>query len=132
MSEQDWTRVVLEAGASLVSGAAGIIAGVWRAGRASAKREQAVKDDYTVKIGTLEEDMRKALATHETASRARLDLLVEQFKESFAGLRRTIDDDRLRTEREFLRKDDFRDFREEYREDMKEIKDSIKEIVKRS
>jgi len=132
MSEQDWTRVFLEAGASLVSGAAGIVAGVWRAGRASAKREQAVKDDYTVKIGALEEDMRQAIAAHELASRARLDLLVEQFKESFIGIRRTIDDDRLHTEREFLRKDDFRDFRDEYREDMKEIKDSIKEIASKS
>lgn len=125
MSDWDWTRTALEAGGAIASGLFGILVGIWRAGRESALREQSVKDDYTGKIGVLEEDMQRALAVHEKAAAARLELLVEQFKESFVGLRRQIDDDRLHTEREFLRKEDFKDFREEYREDMRDIKKSL-------
>jgi hypothetical protein len=126
----DWFRTALELGASLVSGAVGMVVGVWKAGRASVRREQAVKDDYTTRIGAMEKDMRAALSLHEKASEDRLDLLVTQFQESFAGLRRQIDSDRLHTEREFLRKEDFKDFREEYREDMREIKSKIDAIKK--
>lgn len=125
---ENWFEVAISVGASLVSGAVGMIAGVWRAGRASAKREQAVKDDYDAKIKTLGEEMSNALARHEKASEDRLDLLVDQFQESFNGLRRQIDGDRLHTEREFMRKEDFRSFREEYREDMREIKSKIDSI----
>lgn len=130
MSEQDWTKLAIETGVALVSGAAGVIGGIWRAGRASVHRENAVKEDYRSKIGALEDDMRKALATHEATSAARVDGLVEQFKESFIGMRRQMDDDKLYTEREFMRKDDFRDFREEYREDMRDLKKSIADIKK--
>jgi hypothetical protein len=124
----DWFRALLELVASLASGAVGIVLGVWKAGRASVKREQAVKDDYTMKIRTMEQEMRTALAHHEKASEARLDTLVDQFQESFTGLRRQIDNDRLHTEREFMRKEDFKDFRDEYREDMREIKAKIDAI----
>lgn len=67
----------------------------------------------------------------EKSSEARMNLLVEQFTESFAGIRRQIDEHRFYTERDFLRKEDFKDFREEYREDMREIKESIGSIAKR-
>lgn len=125
MSESEWARAALEAGGSLASGTLGILVGVWRAGRNSAQNEQAVKDDYVGKIAALESGMRAILAAQERTSEERLDLLVEQFKESFQGMRRQIDDDRLHTEREFLRKEDFKDFREEYREDMRDLKKGI-------
>jgi hypothetical protein len=121
----DWVKLGVSVGASLISGAAGMIAGVWRAGRDSSKREQSVKDDYDAKIKALGDEMRKALADHERASESRLDLLVGQFQESFTGLRRQVDSARLEVEREFLRKEDFRDFRDEYRKDIREIKDKI-------
>lgn len=89
-----------------------------------------MKDDYDSKIRVLGDEMRKAMADHERASEGRVDLLVEQFQESFNGLRRQIDNDRLYTEREFMRKEDFRDFRDEYREDMREIKEKIDGIRK--
>ncbi len=128
MAVTDWPQLALGAASSLLSGLGGLLLGVWRAGRKSAKREQAVKDDYTAKIGVLEDDMNAALTAHEKASRLRLEALVEQFKESFNGMRRQIDDERLHTEREFMRKEDFKDFREEYRQDMRDIKESIKDL----
>jgi hypothetical protein len=124
----DWVRTTLSVIASLLSGAIGMIAGVWRAGRASAKREQAVKDDYIMRIAAMEKEMKSDIVAHEKASEDRLDLLVTQFHESFNGLRRQIDQDRLNTEREFLRKDDFKDYLREFREDMREIKAKIDNI----
>ena len=126
---EDWVRTAVSVGASLISGAIGMLAGVWRAGRASAKREQAVKDDYDTKIIAIANEMRSNVATHEKASAARLDLLVDQFQESFNGLRRQIDSERLYTEREFLRKEDFKDYLREFREDMREIKAKIDSIA---
>ncbi len=128
---EEWLKLGISFGASLISGAVGMIAGVWRAGRASAKREQEVKDDYDSKIRALGDEMRKAMADHEKASEGRVDLLVDQFQESFNGLRRQIDSDRLHTEREFMRKEDFRDFRDEYREDIREIKAKIDNVFKK-
>lgn len=127
-AEVDWPRLAMEAAGSLLSAAGGAAIAIWRWGRNSAKQEQAVKEDYTTMIATLERDMWHALREHQEASDDRLNLLVEQFKESFTGLRRQIDDDRLHTEQKFLRKDDFRDFREEYREDMRDLKASIVEL----
>ncbi|MGF6431505.1 hypothetical protein [Bradyrhizobium elkanii] len=125
MAEIEWGKIAAEAGISLVSGFGGLILGIWKWGRWSAKAEQSVKDDYDAKIGALRDEVRKDMASHVQKSDARNDLLVEQFKESFDGIRRQIDDHKLHTETRFLPKDDFRDFREEYREDMRELKAAI-------
>lgn len=90
-----------------------------------------MKDEFDAKVATLGEQLRTSMLEVEKGAERRLDLLVEQFKESFAGLRRQIDDDRLHTEQRFLRKDDFKDFRDEYREDMREVKASIGAIGKK-
>lgn len=129
-AEYDWPRVAVEAAMSLVSGITGLVVGVWRWGRDSVKAEQDLKDEFDTKIDLLAKEMRAAMSDLERTSESRLDLLVEQFRESFSGLRRQIDDDRLRTEQDFLRKDDFRNFREEYREDMRELKRSVAAIGK--
>ena len=118
----EWGKLAIEVGISLASGIGGLIVGAWKWGRSSAEAEQAVKKDYETKIDVLREEVRKDMASHVHKSDARNDLLVEQFKESFEGIRRQIDDHRLHTETRFLPKDDFRDFREEYREDMRELK----------
>lgn len=125
MAETDWVRVGLEAGASLVSGLVGLVIGAWNWGRRSAKAEQALKDDVARKVNELREQTRAAMEKHEDHSSARTELLVEQFKESFEGLRRQMDDHKLATEREFVRKDELRVLRDEIREDMREIKTMI-------
>jgi hypothetical protein len=113
----DWFQIATQTAASLLSAIGGLIVGAWRWGRQTALQELHTREDYDAKIA-------KAKATAE----GRLDMLVGQFKETFAGLRRAIDDDRLHTEQNFVRKDDFKDFREEYRDDMRELKKQIAEI----
>lgn len=125
MADTEWGKLALEAGVSLVSGLGGLLIGAWKWGRKGAKAEQTVKDDYEGKIGALREQTRVSMDDREKANDDRNDLLVAQFKESFDGIRRQIDENRLDTEKHFLRKDDFKDFREEYRQDMRRIFDKL-------
>lgn len=120
MVDTEWVRLALGAATSLLSGFVGLLLGVWRWGRKSAMQEQKLKGELMARADAIEK-----------ASDHRIDGLVDQFKETFVGLRRQIDDDRLRNEQTFLRKEDFRDFREEYRQDMRDIKESIKDLVNR-
>ena len=129
MTDWNWQSLGLQGAFSFVSGAVGWGIGLWKAGRDSARKEQAVKDDYVGRIGTLREDVRASMDKHEKAFDDRNDLLVGQFKESFEGLRRQHDDHKLDVERRFMLKDDFRDFRDEYREDMRDLKASIATIT---
>lgn len=121
MADWNWEHLAVEAGVSLLSGVGGLILGVWRWGRNSAKHERKVEDDYNAKIDKLRDDMNISHQAYEKAATARNDLLVEQFKESFDGIRRQIDENKLDTEKHFLRKEDFGDFRKEYREDIRAI-----------
>lgn len=132
MADLDWQHVALQGGLSLLSGAGGMFFGIWKWGRRSAQQEQAVKDDYNAKIDDLREHMRASMADYEKSADARNDLLVEQFKESFEGIRRQIDDNKLETEKYFLRKEDFGDFRKEYREDMRRIFDKLDNLPRAS
>lgn len=125
MPDLDWGKVVFEAGTYVVSSVVGLGVGIWKWGRKSAADEQKIKDDYNAKIDDLREQMRASHAEYEKAATARNDLLVEQFKESFEGIRRQIDTNQLETEKRFLPKDDFKDFREEYRQDMRRIFDKL-------
>lgn len=130
MAEWDWHQLALHGGTSLVSSIGGLLFGVWKWGRKSAREEHAVKDDYTTKINALREEVRTDMAAHALKIDSGNDLLVSQFKESFEGLRRQHDDHKLDVEKRFLLKDDFRDFREEYREDMRDLKASIAGIAR--
>lgn len=130
MADTDWVRVGFEAGISLLSGLGGLVLGAWNWGKRSAHAENKLKEDVNLKITELREQTRASMEKHEDHSTARTELLVEQFKESFDGIRRQIDDHKLATEREFMRKDEFRDFREEIRTDMREIKTMIASIQK--
>ena len=122
--ELDWPRLWLEAVGSVVSAIAGLFVGIWRWGRHSALRDMRIRDDYLARI----EEMKAAIAADAHEQEIRLDELTEQVKENFTGMRRKIDDNRLLLEQQFVRKDDFREFREEYREDMRDVKRMISEI----
>ena len=100
MTGGEWIEIALKAGIALAGGVGGLFFGVWKWGRSSAKAEQAVKNQITV----LREEVRKEMAAQVTKSEAKTDLLVEQFKESFDGIRRQIDEHRYYTEKDFLKK----------------------------
>ena len=115
----------------MAGGIVGAVVAVWKWGRSSAEAEQAVKDDYNTKIRALREEMRAAMAAQTLKADDGSDLLVSQFKEAFEGIRRQIDEHRFYTEKDFMKKEDFRDFRDEYREDMRDLKASIAGISRK-
>jgi len=123
----DWPRLWLEAVGSALSAIVGVVVGIWRWGRNSALAEQQVRNDYIARI----ESMKVTLHAAEVAHDRRIDDLVDQFKETFVGIRRQFDDGRLYTEQNFVRKDDFREMREEIRDDMRDIKVSLNELRNR-
>lgn len=133
MSDGDWNwqHLGLQAGVPFLSAMGGWLLGIWRWGRASAKQEQAVKDDYDDKISALREEVRKSMAAQVQGAEDRQENLVNQFKEAFDGLRRQHDDHKLDVEKRFMLKDDFQNFREEYREDMRDLKASVAAIARR-
>src|SRR5437879_4553368 len=124
MAGGEWIEIAIKAVIALAGGIGGLFLGVWKWGRSSGKAEVA----GDAKISALRDEMRTAMATQATKSEARTDLLVEQFKETFDGIRRQLDEHRYYTEKDFLKKEDFKDFREEYREDMRDIKTAIANI----
>lgn len=128
MEDINWTQFATDTTVSLISGVGGLLIGIWRWGRRSAEHDQAVRDDYSAKIDDLREEMRLQMTAYEKGATARQEVLVDQFKESFEGMRRQMDKQRLETEQAFVRKDDFRGFREEYREDMRDLKKSIEKL----
>lgn len=132
MAGGEWADIAIKTGISFASGLGGLLIGVWKWGRSSAKAEHAVKHDYTSMIAAHREEVRISMAAHAQKADARTDLLVEQFKESFEGIRRQHDDHKLDVEKRFMLKDDFKDFREEYREDIRELKASIAGIARGS
>lgn len=77
--------------------------------------------------------MEPKLSAEITAAEHRVEEKVEEmaghFQEAFSGIRRQIDDHKLHTETNFVRKDDFKEFREEYRDDMRDLKQSIASIA---
>lgn len=131
MADLDLAKIAIEAGVSLLSGLGGLVVGAWKWGRSSAIAEHRLKVEFNDKIDVLREQTRTSMSAYEKQADARNDLLIQQFKESFEGIRRQIDDNRLDAERRFLPKNDFREWREEYRQDMRDIKESIAEVTKR-
>lgn len=131
MTDWNWQNLGVQVGVPFASGMGGWLIGIWRWGRDSAKKEQAVKDDYDGKINSLREEVRTAMTAFAKDANNRNDALVDQFKESFDGIRRQMDEHRFYTEKDFMKKEDFRDFRDEYREDMRDLKASIATIAQR-
>ena len=73
---------------------------------------------------------RTAISESETKIEEKVDLARESFDETLKGLRQKINDVELNSERSFVAKGDFDDFRKEYREDMRDLKSSIAAISK--
>jgi preprotein translocase subunit SecA len=128
----DWPQVVIEGTLSLISAFGGLVIGAWKWGRNSVLHEQRLRDEFNDKMEAFSKEVRTAMANQQQAQEDRLDGLVDQFKETFVGLRRTIDQTALDNEKRFFPKDDFRAFREEYREDMRDLKKQVGAINGRS
>jgi hypothetical protein len=82
-------------------------------------------------VGRVEErlktNFRKAIEESEKKIEERVVLAQTSFDETLKGFRQKINDVELDTERRFLQKGEFDDFRKEYREDMRDLKAMIGE-----
>lgn len=106
----DWLHVIIGLISGCAGAAGGLVAGVWRI----AHIEQGIREDFQAAIARTEHEIE-----------AKVEALVGQFQEAFSGLRQKINDVELQTEREFVGKSGFEDFRKEYREDVRNLMDKI-------
>lgn len=109
----DMIHLAVALASALVGAVGGLITGVWRVARI----EQEIRQDLTEQIA-------EAIRERD----GRLKAIAEQFDETLKGLRQKINDVELSTERHFVAKMDFDDFRKEYRVDMRDLKQSIAEL----
>ncbi len=82
----------------------------------------------------MEPNLRADFQTSINAAEQRVEQKVEEmtghFHEYFEGIRRQQDEMKLSMEKEFVRKDDFKEFREEWREAVRDLKSMIKQSGK--
>lgn len=106
----DWLHVLTGLIGALFGGFSGMIAGVWRVARIEP---------------TIRGDFERAVDTAEKRVEAKMTGATDHFDETLRGLREKINQVELGSERRFLLKDDFNDFREEYRQDIRDLKDRL-------
>lgn len=121
----EWIDIAIKAGIALSGAIGGLFIGIWKWGWSSGKAEAA----GDAKISVLREEMRTAMASHAKTVDAKTELLVGQFRESFEGIRRQIDQNLLDAERRFLPKGEFDRFLDEYRDDQRRTDDKLDRLL---
>lgn len=103
----EWAHAI----AAIIGAAVGVVGSVfgfgWRMGRIEGRLEA----KFSAQMAGTE----KRIEDH----------IVTPFNETLKGMRQKINDVELETERHFLKKDEFDDFRKEYREDIRDLKSLI-------
>ena len=115
MVSPEWAHVIIGIIGLIAGGAGGIFAGGWRMGRIE---------------GRIKLHFQSSLAESEQKFLAKVEDETKAFEQTLLALRQKINDVELDTERRFLPRGDFDDFREEYREDMRDLKQSIAGITR--
>lgn len=100
----EWAHVVIGLVGMVAGGAGGIFGGGWRLGRIE---------------GRLKLSFQASISACEQKFEDKMDLATVAFDETLKGLRQKINDVELETERGFVKKEGFDEFRKEYREDMR-------------
>lgn len=111
----EWAHIIIASLSALAGGVSGLVAGVWRIARFE---------------GRLTASFQKSINDCERRFEDKVEHITGTFDETLKGLRQKINDVELETERGFVAKGDFDDFRKEYREDMRDLKSSIAGISK--
>lgn len=110
MVDLEWAHALAAIGGAAAGAAGGIFAGGWRLGRIE---------------GRLKEHFQEAIAMSERRIEDKVEEARESFDETLKGLRQKINDVELQSEKRYLPKDEFNDFRAEYREDMRDLKQLV-------
>lgn len=106
----EWIHVAIGLVSAIFGGGAGLATGVWRVARIEGK----VRDEFKQCIDETKREIEE-----------KVEALVGQFQETFQALRQKINDVELESERGFVAKEGFDEFRREYREDMRLLNDKL-------
>lgn len=123
----DWSHSIAGVIGAALGAISGFVASIWRVARI----EPTIRMDFEASLKAAEQRMGQKIETAEQKAEEKLDGLVGQFHEAFAGMRQKINDVELGAERTFVSKRDFEEWRGEYREDMRDLKQSIANIASR-
>lgn len=113
----EWVHLIIGLASAIFGGGAGLAAGVWKVARIE---------------GQIKEEFKAYIDETKTGIEERVEALVGQFQDTFAALRQKINDVELHTERLFVSKAGFDEFRKEYREDMASLMRKIDHITVRA
>jgi hypothetical protein len=121
----EWGHVMSAFGGGIITAMGAAIGWIYNAGG----KRPSLKIEFQKSLSEAEERIEAKIDIAEKNAESKVDDMAEKFQESFNGIRRQIDDNRLHTSENYVRKEDFREFRDEYREDMRDLKSNIAKIL---
>jgi hypothetical protein len=104
-------------GGAIIGGVSSIFGLIYWAGG----RDPKLKADFQRSLTDAEERVKDKIDEVERRAENKMTSVAGDFDETLKGLRQKINDVELETERSFLKKDEFGEFRNEYRQDMQRI-----------
>ena|SRR5689334_3537557 len=127
-SDLQWAHALAAIFGAIIGAVSAIFTIGWRLGQAESKISKDVKRSVDEAQPKLEKKVDAINRSNEQSKKMledRVDRAAKDFEDTLKGMRQKINDVELGTEREFVRKTDFFDFREEYRQDMRDVKNAL-------
>lgn len=121
----DWAHAWSAFGGAIAGAIGAIGTTLYRAGG----KEPNMRLDIGNKIMAAEQRLETKIDAAERRGEDKVEGIIGQFHDSFASLRQKINDVELQTERGFVAKPDFEDFRAEYREDKNRMFEKLDRIL---
>lgn len=115
----DWQHALAAVAGSIIGGIASFAAVIYRAGG----KEPTIRADFQRYLNEAEHRVDDRIDAAEKRVEAKVEDMTGHFHEYFEGIRRQQDDMRLAVERDFVRKSDLKELREEMRGDLREFRD---------
>ncbi len=115
MMNVQWVQGVAVILSAMVGAICGIFTAGWRLGRIEARLKLEFKTALSEAEKRIEDQVRQSTGL---------------FDETLRGIRQKINDVELSTERRFVPRDEFAEFRDEYRQDMRDLKALIAQAGK--
>jgi hypothetical protein len=105
--------------------AATILGGLFGIVKWLAAERQKTREDFDNKLQLVQERLEERVSEAEHGIESKVETALQQMGETMRGVREKINSVELDSERRFMPKGNFDDFRKEYREDMKRIFDRL-------
>ena len=121
----DWAHAWSAFGGAIAGAVSTVGAMLFRAGA----KEPTMRLDFQKIITAAEERVESKIDAAERRGEDKVETIVAQFHDTFASLRQKINDVELQTERGFVAKNDFDEFRTEYREDKNRMFEKLDKLL---